>query len=210
MIKTSKAQGIEWVYKKGTKDEITYNVRVKSEGNADRRSSYEVTLIDKKTKNGRKKFFRGSQYITYIMFNPSHADSNKLDATVKRLIQITDNYSKKNPEVGSFKIRNLYERRSPSPRDVDVNNNEPIRWRIDGNNNSNIYVKAWGSLRATEQGVKNRKAKVEAFLNNLNPRAKHAFLGTKAEGTGKNYHPKAFNSVRTPESGRVPPIIIIE
>ena len=64
---------IEWVYKKGTKDQTTYHVNVKSSGDNLHRRSYEVKLIDKVEKNGHKKMFsKGSKYITYIMFNPSN------------------------------------------------------------------------------------------------------------------------------------------
>jgi len=200
---------IEWVYKKGTKDQITYHVNVKSSGDNLHRSSYEVKLIDKVEKNGRKKTFsKGSKYITYIMFNPSNANHANLDATVKRLIQITEQYAETHRDVGSFKIRNLYEQRSPNPADVDVNNAEPITesmntWGL-GDRNNVAFVKAWGSLRKNERQVKDRKQALETRLNE--EKAPLAFLGTRKEGAEKTYHPKAFSVARTPDSGRVPPI----
>ena len=137
------------------------------------------------------------------------ANHANLDATVKRLIQITEKYAETHRDVGSFKIRNLYEQRSPNPADVDVNNAEPITeamntWGL-GDRNNVAFVKAWGSLRKNERRVIDRKAELETRLNNEG-NAPLAFLGTRSEGAGKTYHPKFFSIGKTPDSGRVPPI----
>lgn len=215
--KTPVSHEIDAVVNKGKTNQATYRVNVKSTGDAKRRSSYELTLIDKK-KNGHTKIFPArSKYITYIMFNPSNADSITLDATVKKLIQITDQFSDNHHDVGSFKILNLYEQRSPDPKLVNVNKNDPITWDDVLEDPKNVaIVKAWGSLRATEQGVRDRKAKVNAYLEkNLktvnksrdkNKRVKLGYLGTENEGKGKTYHPKAFAWGHLRESGKVPPI----
>jgi len=153
------------------------------------------------------------------MINPSNAGLEKtngkkhraiLDPTVKRLVEITE---KTFPEVGGFKIYNLYTTRSSKVGDINVKDVEPISaWNLK-DKKAKAIVPAWGDGRSGDQDVKQRKETVYDLLKQEVP-DKLFYLGKKgakglAEGFSKNKqprHPLGFTNLRTPESGRVPPI----
>ena len=71
--------------------------------------------IDKKERYSLKREWdKSKNKILYIMLNPSLADDNNDDPTIRRLI----NFSKKF-NYGGFLVGNIYSTISPNPKEVD-------------------------------------------------------------------------------------------
>ena len=128
--------------------------------------------IDKKERYSLKREWdKSKNKILYIMLNPSLADDNNDDPTIRRLI----NFSKKF-NYGGFLVGNIYSTISPNPKEVD---------RSDGISDKNLVellklinqveeiVYAWGNNAYEPEFLKDLVSNPKCFGKNLNGSPKH-------------------------------------
>ena len=128
--------------------------------------------IDKKERYSLKREWdKSKNKILYIMLNPSLADDNNDDPTIRRLI----NYSKKF-NYGGFLVGNIYSTISPNPKGVD---------KSDGISDKNLVellklinqveeiVYAWGNNAYEPEFLKDLVSNPKCFGKNLNGSPKH-------------------------------------
>ena len=128
--------------------------------------------IDKKERYSLKREWdKSKNKILYIMFNPSLADDNNDDPTIRRLI----NFSKKF-NYGGFLVGNIYSTISPNPKGVD---------KSDGISDKNLVellklinqveeiVYAWGNNAYEPEFLKDLVSNPKCFGKNLNGSPKH-------------------------------------
>ncbi|MDA9749333.1 MAG: DUF1643 domain-containing protein [Bacteroidota bacterium] len=128
--------------------------------------------IDKKERYSLKREWdKSKNKILYIMLNPSLADDNNDDPTIRRLI----NFSKKF-NYGGFLVGNIYSTISPNPKEVD---------KSDGISDKNLVellklinqveeiVYAWGNNAYEPEFLKDLVSNPKCFGKNLNGSPKH-------------------------------------
>ena len=128
--------------------------------------------IDKKERYLLKREWdKSKNKILYIMLNPSLADDNNDDPTIRRLI----NFSKKF-NYGGFLVGNIYSTISPNPKEVD---------KSDGISDKNLVellklinqveeiVYAWGNNAYEPEFLKDLVSNPKCFGKNLNGSPKH-------------------------------------
>ena len=128
--------------------------------------------IDKKERYSLKREWdKSKNKILYIMLNPSLADDNNDDPTIRRLI----NFSKKF-NYGGFLVGNIYSTISPNPKEVD---------KSDGISDKNLVellklinqveeiVYAWGNNAYEPELLKDLVSNPKCFGKNLNGSPKH-------------------------------------
>ncbi len=128
--------------------------------------------IDKKERYSLKREWdKSKNKILYIMLNPSLADDNNDDPTIRRLI----NFSKKF-NYGGFLVGNIYSTISPNPKGVD---------KSDGISDKNLVellklinqveeiVYAWGNNAYEPEFLKDLVSNPKCFGKNLNGSPKH-------------------------------------
>lgn len=128
--------------------------------------------IDKKERYSLKREWdKSKNKILYIMLNPSLADDNNDDPTIRRLI----NFSKKF-NYGGFLVGNIYSTISPNPKEVD---------KSDGISDKNLVellklinqveetVYAWGNNACEPEFLKDLVSNPKCFGKNLNGSPKH-------------------------------------
>ena len=128
--------------------------------------------IDKKERYSLKREWdKSKNKILYIMLNPSLADDNNDDPTIRRLI----NFSKKF-NYGGFLVGNIYSTISPNPKEVD---------KSDGISDKNLVellklinqveeiVYAWGNNAYEPEFLKDLVSNPRCFGKNLNGSPKH-------------------------------------
>ena len=128
--------------------------------------------IDKKERYSLKRELdKSKNKILYIMLNPSLADDNNDDPTIRRLI----NFSKKF-NYGGFLVGNIYSTISPNPKEVD---------KSDGISDKNLVellklinqveeiVYAWGNNAYEPEFLKDLVSNPKCFGKNLNGSPKH-------------------------------------
>lgn len=128
--------------------------------------------IDKKERYSLKREWdKSKNKILYIMLNPSLADDNNDDPTIRRLI----NFSKKF-NYGGFLVGNIYSTISPNPKEVD---------KSDGISDKNLVellklinqveeiVYAWGNNAYEPEFLKDLVSNPKCFGKNLNGTPKH-------------------------------------
>lgn len=114
--------------------------------------------------------------MAFIMLNPSTADANVDDATIRRCINFA-----KSSDYGSIQVVNLFAYRATQPerlkeKDIDPIGEQNDDYIIDTCSSSDIIIAAWG-VNGTLQS---RAAKVERLIG-INTYDLHC-LGTSKDG----------------------------
>ena len=109
--------------------------------------------------------------ILYIMFNPSIADNEKDDPTIRRLINFTIKFN-----YGGFFVGNIFSLITPYPNQIDTlngtskKNTRELKKLI---NQVDKVVYAWGNLTEEPKFLKDLVLKPRCFGKNLNGTPKH-------------------------------------
>lgn len=125
---------------------------------------------------------RGS--VLWVMFNPSRADGEEDDPTLRRCLGFSESWG-----FGGFEVVNLYALRSPEPwRVFDVD--DPVGPRNDAVVASciaraTLIIAAWGSLIGPRHTV--RVAKIEALTDRA---------GVRLECLGQTFHGHPYHPLR--------------
>ncbi|WP_075035065.1 DUF1643 domain-containing protein [Halobacillus dabanensis] len=106
-----------------------------------------------------------NKVVTFVMLNPSHADTNICDRTINRCV----NYSK-SWGYGKMNVVNLFALRSKDPKYLKVHPNpigdENDRYILDAVNESDLLLLAWGGKHSS---IKNRNKEVQSILSPYEP-----------------------------------------
>ena len=128
--------------------------------------------IDKKERYSLKREWdKSKNKILYIMLNPSLADDNNDDPTIRRLI----NFSKKF-NYGGFLVGNIYSTISPNPKEVDKSDGISDRNLVELLkliNQVEEIVYAWGNNAYEPEFLKDLVSNPKCFGKNLNGTPKH-------------------------------------
>jgi|TARA_B100002052_G_C15883273_1_gene600389 hypothetical protein len=128
--------------------------------------------IDKKERYSLKREWdKSKNKILYIMLNPSLADDNNDDPTIRRLI----NFSKKF-NYGGFLVGNIYSTISPNPKEVDKSDGISDRNLVELLkliNQVEEIVYAWGNNAYEPEFLKDLVSNPKCFGKNLNGSPKH-------------------------------------
>ena len=109
--------------------------------------------------------------ILYIMFNPSIADNEKDDPTIRRLINFTIKFN-----YGGFFVGNIFSLITPYPDQINtlnVSSKKNVRELKKLINQVDKVVYAWGNLTEEPKFLKDLVFNPECFGKNLNGSPKH-------------------------------------
>ena len=128
--------------------------------------------IDKKERYSlAREWDKSKNKILYIMFNPSKADDNRDDPTIRRLIDFTKKFN-----YGGFFVGNIFTKITPNPKDIDKSsgitykNSEELLKLI---NKVDEIVYAWGNSIEEPKILKKLIFKPKCFGKNFNGTPKH-------------------------------------
>ena len=144
------------------------------------------------SKNGKYRYSLGRcvsespRRLLFIMLNPSKADNEKDDATIKKCIEIA-----KNSDFGILEVVNLYAFRAPKQKDLwkqerrkGKGNDKYIRKALE---NADRVILAWGSSIGQSKKRRKRPGKVMRMVIKAT-RKRPYHLGFNQNGEPK--HPK--------------------
>jgi hypothetical protein len=109
--------------------------------------------------------------VLYIMFNPSIADNEKDDPTIRRLINFTIKFN-----YGGFFVGNIFSLITPYPDQINTLNGSSkknVRELKKLVNQVDKVVYAWGNLTEEPKFLKDSVFNPECFGKNLNGSPKH-------------------------------------
>ena len=128
--------------------------------------------IDKKERYSlAREWDKSKNKILYIMFNPSKADDNRDDPTIRRLIDFTKKFN-----YGGFLVGNIFTKITPNPKEIDKssgitykNSKELLKLikKVDQ------IVYAWGNSIEEPKILKEAILKPKCFGKNFNGTPKH-------------------------------------
>ena len=136
--------------------------------------------IDKKERYSlSREWDKSKNKILYIMFNPSRADDDRDDPTIRRLINFTKKF-----DYGGFLVGNIFTKITPNPKEIDKSggitdkNFEELLKLI---NKVDQIVYAWGNSIEEPRIFKELILKPKCFGKNFNGTPKHPlYLSTNS------------------------------
>lgn len=107
-------------------------------------------------------------FVNFIMLNPSTADADQDDPTIRRCISFADAWG-----FGGIKVTNLFAYRATNPKDLkdvfDPVGSEWLKWMEAGAEEARMIVLAWGNQGGYFERIRD-------FINRFHERTCHLGL----------------------------------